>query len=145
MPGINLQVTTDSWGVGDLKWMLTRKGFDTGRPCTIDFSLFNALHYVNGFIPSGTALGIVTATGRVGPYSTLLSNGLDVAVGLLLHDVRAKDASGNVFTSGFALDTYIWEGVVSLSRLPTFTGAAAALGVLDAPGQADLKFMKFEA
>jgi len=140
--GISLELTNDSWGVGKLDWMATRKGFDTGRSCTLDFSLFNALHYVNGFIPAGTALGILTATQKAGPYSTLLSNGLDTAVGLLLHDVRVKDSAGNPFAG--AIDTYIWEGVVIAAKLPTFTGAAAALGVLDAAGKTDLRFIKFE-
>lgn len=66
--GISLDITRDTWGVDSLDWLAMRKGFDTCRPVTLDLSLFAAGHYVNGFIPSGTLLGKVTASGLYGPY-----------------------------------------------------------------------------
>lgn len=140
--GINLDVTTDSWGVGSKEWLKNRKGLDTCRSITVDFSLFNALHYVNGYIPSGIALGKLTATGFYGPYSPALANGLDVNAGHMLNDARVKDSKGNAFTKdGAAL---FWEGIVDLSKLPTFTGAAATLGVIDANAKTDLLSIRYE-
>lgn len=69
MSGINLKVTTDSWSAGDLSWLKSRKGFDTCRSITLDLSLFAAAHYADGKIPSGIALGKVTASGKYGPYT----------------------------------------------------------------------------
>lgn len=141
--GISLDVTRDTWGVDNLDWLAERKGFDTCRPGTVEIGLFVPEHYPNGFIPSGTALGIVTATGRMGPYSPALANGLDVAAGHLLQPVRVTDRMGNAF--GRAAVAYLWEGVVLLHKLPNFLGAANGLGELDANGQADLRFIKYEA
>jgi len=140
--GISLDITRDTWGVDNLDWLAERKGFDTCRPGTVDIALFVAEHYPEGFIPSGTVVGVVTATGRLGPYSPLLANGLETAFGHILQPVRVADRSGNALTrAGVAV---LWEGVVLLSKLPNFAGAANGLGELDANGQADLKFIRYE-
>jgi hypothetical protein len=67
--GISLDITTQTVGVGSLDWLASRKGFDTCRSITLDLSLFSAAHYVNGYIPSGTVLSKITATGLYGPYA----------------------------------------------------------------------------
>lgn len=140
--GISLDITRDTWGVDNLDWLAERKGFDTCRPGTVEIGLFVPEHYPNGFIPSGTVVGKVTATGRLGPYSPALANGLDVAFGHMLQPVRVHDSNGNSFSR--AAVAILWEGVVLLSKLPNFTGAANTLGELDANGQADLKFIRYE-
>lgn len=141
--GIELDVTNDSWGVGSKEWLKNRKGLDTCRSITVDISLFNALHYPNGYIPSGILLGKVTATGLYGPYSPLLANGLDVNAGHLLNDVMVRDSGGNAFTK--SASALFWEGIVDTTKLPTFTGAASAIGVLDANGRTDVAaFIRYE-
>jgi hypothetical protein len=143
--GSSLDQFSESWGVDDQSWLATKLGMDFCRPITLDISLFNALHYPNGFIPSGTALGKLTASGLYGPYSPALSNGLDVAAGLLFTAVQVK-RSGQDFTVTKVSAPLYWMGVVRTTKLPTFTGAAATLGVLDANGLADLdKHIRFEA
>lgn len=140
--GISLDITRDTWGVDNLDWLAERKGFDTCRPGTLDLSLFVAEHYPDGFIPSGTVVGVVTATGRLGPYSPALANGLDVAFGHILQPARVADRMGNAMTRSAV--AVLWEGVVLLSKLPNFLGAANGLGELDANGQADLRFIRYE-
>lgn len=140
--GISLDITRDTWGVDNLNWLAERKGFDTCRPGTLDFSLFTVDHYPQGFIPSGTVVGVVTATGRLGPYSPLLANGLDVAFGHILQPARVADRMGNAKTR--AAVAVLWEGVVLLSKLPNFLATANGLGELDANGQADLRFIRYE-
>ena len=123
--GASLDQFTESWGVDDQSWLGTKLGMDYCRTITIDVSLFNALHYPNGYIPSGTVLGKVTA------------NGLDVSAGHLFTAVQVKRA-GTDFTVTKVSAPLFWMGVVRTTKLPTFTGAAAALGVLDANGRTDM-------
>lgn len=41
-------------------------------------------HYPNGFIPSGTKLGKVSATGLYGPYDNAANDGRETLVGFLV-------------------------------------------------------------
>ena len=66
--GTNIALTTENFSPGDKSWIRHRDGMDTMRTITLDLSLFDPLHVVNGRIPSGTVLGLVTATGFYGPY-----------------------------------------------------------------------------
>ena len=140
--GISLNITTESWGVDSKHWLASRKGFDTCRSVTLDLSKFVAAHYSGGYIPSGTVLGKVTATGLYGPYDDAATDGRQTATGFLFDGVRVADKDGNSFTaSGAAM---LWEGIVLTSKLPAFAGTAA--GELDANGQTDLaNFVRFES
>jgi hypothetical protein len=137
--GISLDITSESWGADSKDWLASRKGFDTCESVTLDLSLFLAAHYEAGFIPSGTVLAKVTATGMYGPYDNAAGDGRTVATGHLFDGVRVTDSAGNTFArSGAAM---LWEGVVLEAKLPLFTGTV--LGELDANAKADLKFMKY--
>lgn len=140
--GISLNITSQSWGVDSKDWLAARKGFDTCRSITLDLSKFVAAHYANGFIPSGTVLGKVTATGLYGPYDNAANDGREAATGFLFDAVRVADSDGNSFTrSGAAM---LWEGIVLTGKLPQFAGTAA--GEIDANGQTDLAaFVRFES
>ena len=115
----------------------------TCRSITLDISLFNVLHYPNGYIPSGIALAKLTASGMYGPYSPLLSNGLEAGAFLLLDDARVADGNGNAFTRSTGAG--FWEGIVNTAALPTFTGGAAALGVVDAAFKTAVPTIRYEA
>lgn len=54
----------------DPSWIGGGHGLDTNMTVTIDTALFTAqTHFPNGFIPSGTPIAEVTATGLYGPYT----------------------------------------------------------------------------
>lgn len=141
--GISINVTTDTWKVDNLDWLAARKGLDTCRPATLLLSLFTAggLGIVDaaGFIPSGTVLGRVTASGLVGPYSNAAADGRQTAIGHLLHGTRVRDSEGNAFTT--AAVAFLWEGIVLEDKLPAFTGTE---GEIDAAGKADLPMIRYE-
>lgn len=120
--GISPQITSQSWGVDNLDWLASRKGFDTCRPVTLDLSLFDANHVVDGHIPSGTLLGKVTATGLYGPY------------GGLSDEVQTITEGGSGLTS-FTL-TYSGQTTTSLDDQATAAEIQAALEALSniAPG-----------
>jgi hypothetical protein len=68
----DISVTTTSWQVEKRDWLLSPHGTDPGTNPVIvlDVSAFTpAVHYPNGYIPSGTNLAKITASGLYGPYT----------------------------------------------------------------------------
>lgn len=68
----DISVTTTSFQVEKRAWLLSPHGTDPGTTpgITLDISAFtSSVHYPNGYIPSGTPLAKITATGLYGPYS----------------------------------------------------------------------------
>lgn len=138
--GISVAITSDSWGVGSKAWLLHSKGMDTCRSVTLDLSLFTAAgaDYTD-FIPSGTAIAEVTASGLYAPYDDTAVDGTEVMAGHLFEDVRLADSEGNAFTlAGAAL---FWEGIVRRDNLPA---APTGPGDLDAAGEADVTTIRYE-
>lgn len=67
---MDLSLTSESFAGGDPSWLRLRHGVDSCVSGTLDVSAFTpAVHYPNGFIKSGTAIGRITATGLYGPYA----------------------------------------------------------------------------
>lgn len=97
-------------------------------------------HYVNGYIPSGTAIGLVSATGLFGPYDDTASDGRQTAYGLTYGDVRAVRQNGSI-ASKVGTSAVVYDAVVSVSKLPFQSGT----GSIDANGKADLPNIRFEA
>jgi hypothetical protein len=65
-------VESTSYQVERRSWLLSPHGTEPGTTpsITLDVSAFTAgIHYPNGYIPSGTPLGIITASGLYGPYT----------------------------------------------------------------------------
>jgi hypothetical protein len=138
---MDINVLTTSYQVEKRDWYLgtaDQPGFT--RNVKVDISTFTAnTHYPNGFIPSGVAVGIITASSSaaltvVGPYDDAASDGREVCLGLLFGNVKVpdlldttKDAAGAVLCAFAA---------VQLSKLPI---------ALDAAGQADLTRLYFVA
>jgi hypothetical protein len=135
----------DYSGNEDRTWLLTRKGFDTCRSGTLDVSLFNANHLTaKGAIPSGTLLGKVTASGKLGPYDTDAVNGLQTCVGFLFNTtvVGSDGSATNLATAADVGVPFLWEGVIDESQLPAFAGTTD--GEIDAGAKADLTHCVFE-
>jgi hypothetical protein len=65
-------VTNTSYQVENRSWLLSSHGTEPGATpsITLDVSAFTqSIHYPNGYIPSGTPLAKITASGLYGPYS----------------------------------------------------------------------------
>lgn len=130
---MNLTTTTESFGQDDQSWLASAHGTDTARTITLDTSAFTAgTHYPNGYFPSGLALGVITATGKYGPYNNAASDGTEVLAGLLFTAVDAP--SVNTIDPQGAL---LWHGSVLASKLPI---------AVDTAGKADVAgYIKFFA
>lgn len=130
---MDLALTTTSYTLDDNSWLDSRHGTDEGRPITLNLALFDASQYVNGFIPSGTALAEVGTSGLFGPYDDSKANGQETLKGHLLGGVRV--AAGK--TTGNLGGTLFRHGAVKENRLP-FQSGQAGRGYVDANGKADV-------
>jgi len=130
---MDISPVTTNYAVEDNSWLDSEHGTDMAVPITLDLAAFDAAHYAEGKIPSGTVLGLITASEAYGPYLAGATDGTETAVGFLLGDVRvaAGKTTGNL---GGALHRH---GAVKPNRLP-FTSATTAGGFLDSAGETDL-------
>jgi len=137
----DISVQSTSYQTEKRSWLLSEWGQGPGEnpSVTVDISAFTAgTHYPNGFIPSGTAVGVVTATSdanhtTVGPYDNAAVDGRQTCVGLLHSAVKVPNLADTTKDAGGAL---VKCGFIKLSKLPF---------ALDAAGQADLKLCDFTA
>lgn len=105
----SIEVQTTSYQVEKRSWLLSQHGTDPGTTpsITLDVSAFTAgVHYPNGYIPSGTALARITATGLYGPYT--VSN-----------EVQTVTEGG----SGLTSFTLTWNGQTTASIAAAATAA----------------------
>lgn len=147
----NIGVFSQPYQSEDRSWLLSEFDDLYALGATLDITtLTAATHYPNGYLPSGTALGLITAqstgTARVvGPYDDTATDGRQTCLGLLVSSVRILNPLGQPYSKiGVAVGVY--NGVISLGRLPfNSTNASSGRGYIDANAQADLKFLYFAA
>lgn len=141
----DITVTTTSYQVEDRSWLIHQPGgsgygFTIGG--TLDISAFNAAHYTNGYIPSGTVVGALSSGGKWVPYLNAGSLGAETAVGILFNSVKIPNTAdltvdcGGVIVVAFA--------VVKEANLP-FTSSTTQGGYIDATGRTDLPRIHFIA
>lgn len=135
----DIAMQTTNYQVGDRRWLLSEP--KTKPNVTLDISKFTAAtHYPNGFIPSGTVIGQVTATRLFAPYDPAATDGSQVAYGLTYADVRAVRQNGSVAVK-VGTGAVVNESIVSVARLPFQTGK----GSLDIAARSSLGQIRFEA
>src|SRR5262245_19664679 len=126
----DISVHSSSYQVEDRSWLVGTHGVDMTPGVTLDISKFTkATHYPNGYIPSGTAIAKITASGLYGPYNDAAADGTQTNGGLLFSSVRAVDNNGNVLAK--VGGAKFIHGLVNTAKLPANSG-------LDANGKADL-------
>lgn len=134
---ITLQSTT--YQVGNRQWLLSEPQVKLG--VTLDISKFTAgTHFPNGYIPSGTVVGIVTSGGLAGPYDDAASDGRQTAYGITYGDARVTYPSGTN-AAKVGISVVINDAIVSKAKLPFSSGT----GFADAAGIVDLKNITFVA
>lgn len=130
---MDLSVREETFHSEDRSWLASEHGFDVARTVTLDISAFTeADHFPDGHIPSGIVLGEIAATGLYGPYDDSLSDGREVAVGLLRTSVpvRGNDVGASMLVHAFVIE----------DRLPIAAGTA---GSIDEAGKGDLDQVAF--
>ena len=117
---MDITVRSEAFGVEDRSWLGSAHGTEATRTITLDVSAFTAgTHYPNGYIPSGTVLGRITATGLYGPYSNGGGGGLGDAAGFLFNSVNVTEGGPDV---GAPL---LEHGMVIEDKLPENSGLDA--------------------
>jgi hypothetical protein len=132
----DISVTKTSYQTEDRSWLASPHGYGPGETPSVTLSIAaftEGTHYPNGYIPSGTVLGKITASGLYGPYDDAASDGRQTATGILFGSLPAKD---RVKVGGAQLV----HGHVTTSKLP-FSGATT--GAIDAAGKVDLRLIEF--
>lgn len=113
-------------------WLWGPHGTEPGATpsITLDVSTFTAgTHYPNGYIPSGTALAKITASGLYGPYDSAAADGRQTPANgafLLFSSVRAINAATGVALAKVGAAGFV-HGFVDPTRLPFTSGSGAAL------------------
>lgn len=136
---LDISLQTTSYQVGNRQWLLSEP--DTKLNVTLDISKFTAgTHFPNGYIPSGTVVGKVTATGLAGPYSNAASDGTETACGITYGDAKVTRADGTN-TAKVSISVVVNDAIVSAAKLAFSSGS----GSIDANGKADLALIRWEA
>ncbi len=136
----DISVVTTQYQSENRSWLLSEHGTEPGTTpgVTLDISKFVAgTHYPNGYIPSGTVIGLVTATGLYGPYDPDGNDGRETATGILFGSLPVRTGSTKV---GGA---QVVHGFVAETKLPFASAAVGTEGRLDAAAKADLPLIHF--
>lgn len=127
---MDLKVRTTSFGGMSYRHFKTSRGFDHATTKTLDLAKFDfAAVFTGRKIPSGTILGPVTASGKLGAYDNDNVDGTGVALCMLADDVSI----GNILDSGVAAASVtgdavvavLWHGDIIEALLPANSGVDA--------------------
>ena len=141
---MDLAPTRAGYAVDDRRWLRDRHGLTTTLGVTLDGSLFPAARFPDGSVPSGTVLAQVTATRLWGPFDPAATDGRQTpAAGAIGHLLEPQKVATGRRNTCALLDA----GGVMADYLPTapagVTGAAAAVGVLNAAARAALPRVRY--
>ena len=116
---------TTTYQVGNRQWLLAEP--DVKLNVTLDPSKFTAgTHYPNGYLPSGTVVGIVTATGLAGPYNSGASDGTQTAYGITYGDARFVNTQDGSTATKVGISVVVYDAIVSKGKLPFQSGTGSA-------------------
>lgn len=124
----DISLQTRSYQVDDRRWLLAEP--DVKLNVTLDPSKFTAgTHYPNGYLPSGTVIGKVTATGLFGPYDAAATDGTQAAYGLTYGTATFVRQDGTT-AAKVGISAVVYDTAVSVGKLPFPTGSGTK-GALD--------------
>ena len=108
---MDLSVVTNSYQVEKRGWLWGEHGTEPGTTPSITLDLESTggfvagTHYPKGYIPSGTVVGKITASGKYGVYDPAATDGRQAPAGLLFSSVGVrtgqKTALNALFVHGF--------------------------------------------
>lgn len=131
--GLNLGIRRETFTPGENQsWLGSSHGTQECDSVTLDGSAFVAT-FTDGVVPSGVALGKITATGLYAPYNDAAVDGTEVMAGHLFTTTDVM--SRTPYSAGAAQDVpaaLFWHGEVVEANLPADNG-------VDANGKADVK------
>lgn len=115
---MDFSIESTATGGADLTWLASSHGQDTAQPGTLDLASLATAINTFGVVPSGVAVGKITATGRYGLFTVGATDGTELLAGYILADVNARNASNVALPSGKAAFALLKQGSIKRSRLP---------------------------
>lgn len=136
----DISMQTRSYQVDDRRWLLAEPDVKLNR--TLDPAKFTpGTHYPNGFLPSGTVIAKVTATGLYGPYDATASDGRQLAADSLTYGSATFIRQDGSTAAKVGISGVVYDAIVSVGKLPFQSGA----GAIDTAGKANLAQIRWEA
>jgi hypothetical protein len=121
MSDFAIEVTNVTGGT-DNRWLRSSHALDTGLTGTLDLAAAAAVvdkrNADTGILPSGIAVGQITATGLYGLFDPTADDGREVLAGFVLADVKVIDSRFNVLKSGKVPFALLAHGTISRKFLP---------------------------
>lgn len=114
---MDFDIKTTAYQPENRAWLRGPHGTEPGanKSVTLDLAaggFVAGTHYPNGFIPSGTVLGKITASGLYGVYDSAATDGRQTAAGLLFDSESVRTGQTK------ALNALYVHGFVDPSKLP---------------------------
>lgn len=121
----DISMQTRAYQVDDRRWLLAEPDVKLNR--TLDTSTFVAgTHYPNGYLPSGTVIAKITATGLYGPYDSTASDGRQLAADSLTYGTATFIRQDGSLAPKVGISGVVNDTIVSAGKLPFQTGAGSA-------------------
>ncbi len=115
------RLATETIGTGDQSWLGSTHALEDAITAAPDPAIFTAAAYPNG-VPSGTPVGLVTATGKVGPYTGDSTDEVQTIA------VTGSPSSGTFVVSPFNLGaTAAWNVGDTVAQVQAKVDAVTAL------------------
>ena len=92
---LNPTTVTQYGAAEDRQWLASETGSNDAKTVELDRTTLIAV-YTDNIVKSGTILGIITSTGKYGPYDDAASDGRQTAVGVSVRHHRHDVVHRNV-------------------------------------------------
>ena len=120
----------------DERWRASSHGADAGETGTLELATLTAFKKADGTLPSGIAVGEITATpGHYGLFDTAATDGRQILAGFINADVSITNAAGTVQPSGLAPFSLFNHGSIKRSVLPVVAQRTAITYTVASRGQ----------
>lgn len=145
----DISVGSVAYQVEKRSWLLSPHGVDPGMTPSVTIApaaFTQAQHYPNGYIPSGTVLGLAasgTYAGLYVPYLSTASDGSQTAVGILFSEVKLAVSNYVIDPTKVLGGAMMFHGFVDAAKLPFTSSNAAAGGFLSSAARTSLSMIKF--
>lgn len=138
MSDFAIEVTNVTGGT-DNRWIRSNHALDTGLTGTLDLAAAKGIvdkrDADTGILPSGIAVGQITASGLYGLFDAAANDGREILAGFVLADVKVVDSRWNVLKSGKVPFSLLAHGTISRKYLPVVAQRTAITYLTASTGQ----------
>ena len=119
---MDLQITSETFGTADYRWLGSKSDIDTARPKTFALGdMVEATHYPEGYVKSGLLVAQYTTggnSGLFGIYTDDATDGRETAIGILLQGPRVRKSADGSLVATVAAGAVLERCFVDLAFVP---------------------------